>query len=90
MLINEDNTSVQSLISDIDKNADIIRKNQLLKDYSDIEKELVEVYQNLILPFIEKYIVVGIEIEPSEEEKVINSLLELLKYLLTIIKASKD
>jgi hypothetical protein len=90
MLIKEDNKDIQALISDIDKSASIIRKGKMLIEYPEIEREFVELYQNLVLPFIEQYIETGLEIESYDEEILRNELLLFLNDLLIVIKAGKE
>jgi hypothetical protein len=89
MLLTEENRDIQALISDIDKNASIIRKQKMLSDYPEIEQELLEIYQKLVIPFIEEYINVEYEISSDNEEILRNDLLDLLQYLLDVIEANK-
>ncbi len=89
MLIKEENKDIQSLIDAIDQKASIIRQEKRLKDYPEIEKELLSLYQQTIVPFIEAYILTDIEISTEEETILRDSLLELLNYLLQIIKSTE-
>jgi hypothetical protein len=61
----------------------------MLKEYPEIEKEFVELYQNLVLPFTEHYIETGLEITSDNEEFLRNELLLFLNDLLVVIKAGE-
>jgi hypothetical protein len=89
MLIKEGNQDIQNLISNIDKNAEIIRKNKYLKDYPEIEKDILELYQSIVLPFIENYANADIDIEPDIENEIRDGLLLLLNDLIIIIESSQ-
>lgn len=84
-MILEGNSEIKQLISFVDKHADIIRTQNLLKDDPETANSLVEAYQ-VVLKFLENYDFPNIEIEKNEEDDLTNNLLELYTRMQKIIK----
>ncbi|MBU0924911.1 hypothetical protein KKG81_08505 [bacterium] len=80
MTLKESNSSIESLIKELDKKIIEFKKNKTLTP--EVQNELLVFYEKLIIPWMEKYFFQDkFQLNKEDEEMFINSVLDVINSL---------